>query len=116
THFMRSYSRLAIKTCHRRGISAMGGMSALIPIKNDSDANEKAMAQVREDKEREASDGHDGTWVAHPGLVPVAMKFSTASCRLQTRSASNWTISIQRLKTCWYRLWERLRSQESIRM
>jgi malate synthase len=74
THFMRSYSKLAIKTCHRRGVSAMGGMSAFIPIKNDSEANEKALAQVRADKEREATDGHDGTWVAHPGLVPVALE------------------------------------------
>jgi malate synthase len=74
THFMRSYSKLAIKTCHRRQVSAMGGMSAFIPIKSDPVANEKALAQVRADKEREASDGHDGTWVAHPGLVPVAME------------------------------------------
>jgi malate synthase len=74
THFMRSYSLLCIKTCHRRNITAMGGMSALIPIKNDSEANEKAMAGVRADKEREATDGHDGTWVAHPGLVPIAME------------------------------------------
>ena len=74
THFMRSYSKLAIKTCHRRGVSAMGGMSAFIPIKSDPVANERALAQVRVDKEREASDGHDGTWVAHPGLVPVAME------------------------------------------
>lgn len=74
THFMRSYSKLAIKTCHRRGVHAMGGMSALIPIKNDAEANERAMAGVRADKEREAADGHDGTWVAHPGLVPVAME------------------------------------------
>ena len=74
THFMRSYSKLCIKTCHRRGVSAMGGMSALIPIKNDAAANDKAIAGVRADKEREASDGHDGTWVAHPGLVPVAME------------------------------------------
>ncbi|WP_419803691.1 malate synthase A [Terriglobus sp.] len=74
THFMRSYSKLAIKTCHRRGTSAMGGMSALIPIKNDAEANERALNQVRADKEREASDGHDGTWVAHPALVPVAME------------------------------------------
>jgi malate synthase len=74
THFMRSYSKLAIKTCHRRKVSAMGGMSAFIPIKSDPIANEKALAQVRADKEREASDGHDGTWVAHPGLVPVAME------------------------------------------
>jgi malate synthase len=74
THFMRSYSKLAIKTCHRRNVSAMGGMSAFIPIKSDPVANEKALAQVRADKEREASDGHDGTWVAHPGLVPVALE------------------------------------------
>ena len=74
THFMRSYSKLAIKTCHRRNVSAMGGMSAFIPIKTDPVANEKALAQVRADKEREATDGHDGTWVAHPGLVPVALE------------------------------------------
>jgi malate synthase len=74
THFMRSYSKLCIKTCHRRQVSAMGGMSAFIPIKNDPAANEKALTQVRADKEREASDGHDGTWVAHPGLVPVALE------------------------------------------
>ncbi|HZP04865.1 MAG TPA: malate synthase A [Terracidiphilus sp.] len=74
THFMRSYSKLAIKTCHRRNVHAMGGMSAFIPIKTDPVANEKAIAQVRADKEREASDGHDGTWVAHPGLVPVALE------------------------------------------
>ena len=72
THFMRSYSKLAIKTCHRRNVHAMGGMSAYIPVKTDPVANEKAIAQVRADKEREASDGHDGTWVAHPGLVPIA--------------------------------------------
>ena len=74
THFLRSYSKLAIKTCHRRGVHAMGGMSALIPIKNDAEANDRAMAGVRADKEREATDGHDGTWVAHPGLVGVAME------------------------------------------
>lgn len=74
THFMRSYSLLCIKTCHRRGVHAMGGMSAFIPVKNDQAANERAFAQVRADKEREATDGHDGTWVAHPGLVPVALE------------------------------------------
>jgi malate synthase len=74
THFMRSYSKLCIKTCHQREAHAMGGMSAFIPIKSDPVANEKALAQVRADKEREASDGHDGTWVAHPGLVPVALE------------------------------------------
>ncbi|MCC6614943.1 MAG: malate synthase A [Anaerolineae bacterium] len=70
--FMRAYSQLLIQTCHRRGIHAMGGMAAQIPIKNDPEANERALAKVREDKLREATDGHDGTWVAHPGLVGVA--------------------------------------------
>ncbi len=70
--FMRAYSLLLIKTCHRRGTFAMGGMAAQIPIKNDPAANEQAIAKVRADKEREASDGHDGTWVAHPGLVALA--------------------------------------------
>ncbi len=70
--FMRAYSLLLIKTCHRRGAFAMGGMAAQIPIKNDTKANEEAIAKVRADKEREANDGHDGTWVAHPGLVSVA--------------------------------------------
>ena len=72
THFLSSYSKLLVRTCHRRNIHAMGGMAAFIPIKNDPVANEKAIAQVRADKEREAADGYDGTWVAHPGLVPVA--------------------------------------------
>lgn len=72
TPFMRAYSQLVIKTCHRRNIHAMGGMAAQIPIKNDPEANEAALAKVQADKEREAKDGHDGTWVAHPGLVPIA--------------------------------------------
>ena len=72
THCMHSYSLLAIKTCHRRGIHAIGGMAAQIPIKNDPAANEKALEAVRADKVREAGDGHDGTWVAHPGLVGIA--------------------------------------------
>ncbi len=71
-HFMRSYSLLAIKTCHHRNAHAIGGMAAQIPIRNDEKANEEALAKVRADKEREAGDGHDGTWVAHPGLVPIA--------------------------------------------
>ncbi len=70
--FMRSYALLLVKTCHRRNAPAMGGMAAQIPIKNDPAANEAAMAKVRADKEREARDGCDGTWVAHPGLVPIA--------------------------------------------
>ena len=72
SHFLRSYSLLVIKTCHRRGAFAIGGMAAQIPIKGDREANEQALARVRADKEREAGDGHDGTWVAHPGLVFVA--------------------------------------------
>jgi malate synthase len=72
--FMLAYSKLCIKTCHKRNVSAMGGMSALIPIKSDPEANERAIAGVRADKEREATNGHDGTWVAHPGLVPIALE------------------------------------------
>lgn len=72
--FMRAYSTLCIKTCHKRNAPAMGGMAAQIPIKNDPEANEAAFQKVREDKRREATDGHDGTWVAHPDLVAVAME------------------------------------------
>ncbi len=71
-HFLRSYSQLLVKTCHRREVHAMGGMAAQIPIKESAHANHEAMTKVRQDKEREAGDGHDGTWVAHPGLVPIA--------------------------------------------
>jgi malate synthase len=72
SHFLRSYSLLLIKTCHRRNVHAMGGMAAQIPIRSDPEANAQAMDKVRADKLREAGDGHDGTWVAHPGLVPIA--------------------------------------------
>jgi malate synthase len=72
THFMRSYAELCIKSCHRRNIHAMGGMAAQIPVKNDEKANAEAFAKVRADKEREATIGHDGTWVAHPGMVQLA--------------------------------------------
>jgi malate synthase len=70
--FLRAYALLLVKTCHRRGAPAMGGMAAQIPIKNDPAANEAAMEKVRQDKLREVKDGCDGTWVAHPGLVPIA--------------------------------------------
>jgi len=72
--FLKAYSQLLIKTCHRRGAFAMGGMAAQIPIKNDESANTAAIDKVRADKTREASEGHDGTWVAHPGLIPLATK------------------------------------------
>jgi malate synthase len=71
-HFLRSYSLLVIRTCHRRGAHAMGGMAAQIPIKDDAEKNRAALAKVEADKRREAGDGHDGTWVAHPGLVALA--------------------------------------------
>jgi malate synthase len=71
--FMRAYTELLVRTCHRRGAFALGGMAAFIPTRKDPQANELALAKVREDKIREANDGFDGTWVAHPDLVPVAM-------------------------------------------
>ncbi len=72
-HFLKSYCQLLVKTCHHRGIHAMGGMAAQIPIKENSQENALAMEKVRIDKEREVSLGHDGTWVAHPGLIPIAL-------------------------------------------
>ena len=72
--FMRAYAQLLVKTCHRRGAHAIGGMSAFIPNRREPEVTENALAKVREDKEREAGDGFDGTWVAHPDLVPVAME------------------------------------------
>jgi malate synthase len=72
--FMRAYTELLVATCHRRGAHAMGGMAALIPSRRDEEVNAKALAGVRADKEREVAQGYDGTWVAHPDLVPVARK------------------------------------------
>lgn len=102
THFMRSYSLLCIRTCHRRGAFAMGGMAAQIPIKNDPVANEAALAKVRADKEREAGDGHDGTWVAHPALVPIAMEVFDRlmpSANQMHRLRDDVTVSAQDLLT-----------------
>ena len=75
---MRAYTGLCVRTCHRRGAHAMGGMSAFIPVKGDAAANDAAFEKVRADKRREAADGHDGTWVAHPALVPVACEVFAA--------------------------------------
>ena len=72
--FMHNYTLQVIKVCHRRGAHAMGGMAAQIPIKDNPELNEQALDKVRADKLREVQDGHDGTWVAHPGLVPVALE------------------------------------------
>jgi malate synthase len=78
-HCMRSYTQLLIKTCHRRNVHAMGGMAAQIPIKDDPEGNKIAFEKVRADKLREAQDGHDGTWVAHPGLIPIAKEVFDAN-------------------------------------
>ncbi len=75
--FMRAYTELLVQTCHRRGAHAMGGMAAFIPSRRDAEVNERAMAAVRSDKERESSNGFDGTWVAHPDLVPLANEVFT---------------------------------------
>jgi malate synthase len=72
--FLKAYTQLLIKTCHRRNVHAMGGMAAQIPIKDNPEENERALDKVRADKLREVREGHDGTWVAHPALVPVAMQ------------------------------------------
>ncbi|HEV7809569.1 MAG TPA: hypothetical protein VGO64_03130, partial [Candidatus Limnocylindrales bacterium] len=72
TPFMRAYTQLLVATCHRRGAHAIGGMAAFIPSRRDPEVNAAAMARVRDDKERESGDGFDGTWVAHPDLVPLA--------------------------------------------
>ena len=80
--FMRAYTELLVQTCHRRGAHAIGGMAAFIPSRRDAEVNERALAKVREDKERESSDGFDGTWVAHPDLVPVAREIFDERPRL----------------------------------
>lgn len=77
THFMRSYAKLLVKTCHKRGVHAMGGMAAFIPSRKDEEVNKNAFAKVKADKELEAETGFDGTWVAHPDLVPVALDVFT---------------------------------------
>jgi malate synthase len=89
--FLRAYSLLAIKTCHRRGVHAMGGMAAFIPIKGDEAAQAAVVAKVRADKLREVTDGHDGTWVAHPGLVPSRRRCSTPTCPAPTSSTASAT-------------------------
>jgi malate synthase len=100
-HFLSSYVELLIQTCHRRGIHAMGGMAAQIPIRNDRAANEQALEKVRRDKLREVQAGHDGTWVAHPGLVAVAKEiFDTYmpepnQISLENKSAERSTRTVQ---------------------
>jgi len=94
-HFMDSYVRLLIQTCHRRKVAAMGGMSAQIPIKNDPKANEVAMEKVRADKLREVTAGHDGTWIAHPLIEPIAR---TIFDKHMLGPHQVWHFSIQMIK------------------
>ena len=77
--FMRAYTELLVRTCHKRGAHAIGGMAAFIPSRRDPEVNTIALGKVREDKEREANDGFDGTWVAHPDLVPMATEVFDAA-------------------------------------
>ncbi len=86
--FLSAYSRLLVETCHKRGVHAMGGMAAQIPIKSDAAKNEAALAKVRADKLREVKNGHDGTWVAHPGLVPVALEVFDAHMQGENQIAA----------------------------
>ncbi|MEQ1897805.1 MAG: malate synthase A [Vicinamibacterales bacterium] len=98
--FLRAYSQLLIKTCHRRGAHAMGGMAAQIPLK-DAAANEAALAKVRADKLREVTDGHDGTWVAHPALVPIAQEiFKDAGPNQLSRLREDVTVTREMLLAC----------------
>jgi malate synthase len=102
-HFLRSYSQLLIQTCHRRGAHAMGGMAAQIPIKDDAARNATALEKVRADKRREASDGHDGTWVAHPGLVELARaeldRVMDGPNQLENKRSDVWVTASDLLET-----------------
>ena len=89
--FLAAYSLKLIETCHRRGAFAMGGMAAQIPVKGDEAANEAAFAKVRADKQREAGNGHDGTWVAHPGMVAIAREAFDRPNQLDRRIDSGVT-------------------------
>jgi malate synthase len=88
--FMRAYQQLLVATCHRRGAHAIGGMSAFIPNRREPDVTERALAAVREDKQREAGDGSDGTWVAHPDLVPVAREIFDAALGERPNQKERW--------------------------
>ena len=97
--FMRAYTELLVKTCHQRGAHAIGGMAAFIPSRKDPIVNENALKKVREDKLRESGDGFDGTWVAHPDLVPVAQKSSMrcwATSRIRKRRCAKTCTSLRR--------------------
>ena len=102
-HFLNSYAKLLIQTCHQRGVLAMGGMAAQIPNKRDAVANDAALEKVRHDKNREADLGHDGTWVAHPGLIPIAREIfdKTITGKNQLDKHTEYQVSaIDLLKPC----------------
>ena len=111
--FMRAYTELLVKTCHRRGAHAMGGMAAFIPSRRNPEINETALARVREDKERESGDGFDGTWVAHPDLVPVATEvFDAAPASAPTRCNGSGRRCRSAPLSCWpSRCWGRHRGR-----
>jgi malate synthase len=113
--FLGAYAALLVRTCHRRGAFAMGGMAAQIPIKNDPEANERAFAKVRADKEREVRDGYDGTWVAHPDLVPVAKEVFN---RLMPRpnQTSRMRLHVRVLRDDFLQIHEGTRTEEGFRL
>jgi malate synthase len=93
--FMRAYTELLVKTCHRRGAHAIGGMAAFIPSRKDAEVNERALAKVREDKERESGDGFDGTWVAHPDLVVIAREPFDKTLGNRLHQKGRWREDVQ---------------------
>ena len=113
--FLGAYAALLVRTSHRRGASAMGGMAAQIPIKNDSEANERAFAKVRDDKEREVRDGYDGTWVAHPDLVPVAKEVFDRLMP-QPNQLSRMRLHVRVLRDDFLKIHEGTRTEEGFRL
>ena len=113
--FLGAYAALLVRTSHRRGASAMGGMAAQIPIKNDPEANERAFAKVRDDKEREVRDGYDGTWVAHPDLVPVAKEVFDRLMP-QPNQLSRMRLHVRVLRDDFLKIHEGTRTEEGFRL
>ena len=102
--FMRAYTELLVRTCHGRGAHAMGGMAAFIPSRRDPEVNAKALAKVRDDKTRESRDGFDGSWVAHPDLVPVCREIFDGGARLARPTSSarlREDVHVYAPPTCW---------------
>jgi malate synthase len=114
--FLRAYTQLLIKTCHRRGAHAMGGMAAQIPIKNDQAANDAAMEKVRQDKLREVTDGHDGTWVAHPALVAIAREIFEANMSSKNQIATKKREDVNVTREDLLRVPEGTRTEKGLRM